>query len=61
MIPKNGATVKLDEEIRWWKEQCDKARAKELAMVCFGVATGLKLAKADYGAKDADVVSDDQS
>lgn len=51
----------LDEEIRWWKDKMDSARHPELAMVCFGIATGLKMAKADYGAKDnADDVSDDQ-
>lgn len=41
----------LDEEIEWWRERADRAKSKELAMTCFGIATGLKLAKADYEAK----------
>jgi hypothetical protein len=41
----------LDEEISWWTERAF-ASETEAAFVAFGVATGLKLAKADYGAKD---------
>ena len=42
----------LQQEIDWWTQAMEDARKNELAMVCFGVATGLKMAKADYGAKD---------
>lgn len=38
----------IDDEIAWWTKQMNTAKKQELAMVCFGVATGLKLAKADY-------------
>ena len=41
----------LDEEIKWWTKKAFKA-SHDAALVAFGVATGLKMAKADYGAKD---------
>jgi len=35
----------IDEEIVWWKEQMRKAKHRELAFVCWGIATGLMMAK----------------
>ena len=43
--------MKLDEEIKWWTRQAFKAET-DAALIAFGVATGLKMAKADYGARD---------
>ena len=43
--------MNLDEEIEWWTRQGFKSDT-DAALIAFGVATGLKLAKADYGAKD---------
>ncbi len=42
----------LDDEIAWWTHQAFKSNTGA-ALIAFGVATGLKLAKADYGARDA--------
>ena len=41
----------LDDEIKWWTKQAFKSET-DAALIAFGVATGLKLAKADYGARD---------
>ena len=41
--------MSLDEEIEWWNRQAFKADT-DAALISFGVATGLKMAKADYGA-----------
>ena len=41
--------MSLDDEIEWWKRQAFKADT-DAALIAFGVATGLKMAKADYGA-----------
>ena len=43
--------MSLNEEIEWWKRQAFKAET-DAALIAFGVAAGLKLAKADYGATD---------
>ena len=43
----------LDEEIKWWTDRAFKSNS-DAALIAFGVATGLKLAKADYGASDDD-------
>lgn len=45
----------LDKEIEWWTRQAFKSTT-DAALIAFGVATGLKLAKADYGARDDDAV-----
>lgn len=45
----------LDDEIAWWRKRADrKSTTDEAALIAFGIATGLKLAKADYGAKTQD-------
>jgi hypothetical protein len=41
----------LDEEIAWWTAEHLK-RTNEIGFVAFGVATGLKMAKAYYGAQN---------
>jgi hypothetical protein len=41
----------LDEEIAWWTEQAYRS-TNGAWMLAFGVATGLKIAKADYKARD---------
>jgi hypothetical protein len=41
----------LDDEIKWWKENALKQKS-DAGLIAFGVATGLMLAKADYGARD---------
>lgn len=43
--------MNLDEEIAWWTKAAF-ATESCAAFVAFGVATGLKLAKKDYGASD---------
>lgn len=35
----------LDAEIKWWKDQMRKAKKDELAFICWGIATGLLIAK----------------
>lgn len=45
----------LDEEIAWWTNVMHRY-SNEIGFVALGMATGLKLAKADYGAKDNDTV-----
>lgn len=37
----------IDDD-RWWKAQSEHQRHPELQMVCWGIATGLKLAKEDF-------------
>ncbi len=39
----------LDEEIEWWTNVMH-THHNEIGFVAFGMATGLKMAKADYGA-----------
>lgn len=41
----------LDREIEWWTRQAYIAET-DAALIAFGVATGLKLARADYGASN---------
>ena len=43
-------TVTLDQEIAFWKAKMESTPHDKLAMLCFGMATGLKFAKADYAA-----------
>jgi hypothetical protein len=43
--------MSLDREIEWWTQKALETKS-DAALVAFGVATGLNLAKADYGAKD---------
>jgi len=40
----------LDEDIAWWTKAAF-ATQSEAALIAFGVATGLKIAKADYKAR----------
>jgi hypothetical protein len=42
----------LDAEIAWWKAAAERQRHVEVQMVCWGIATGLMMAKADYGARN---------
>jgi hypothetical protein len=44
----------LSKEIAWWTRQAFRSDT-DAALIAFGVATGLKLARADYGASDAAV------
>lgn len=37
--------IDLAEQIEFWKSATDKARTKELALVCFGIWCGLRFAK----------------
>lgn len=41
----------LNEEIEWWTKRAF-GNETDAALIAFGVATGLKLARADYGAKN---------
>ena len=41
--------MNLEDEIAWWTRQAFKSDT-DAALIAFGVATGLKLARADYGA-----------
>ncbi|HEX8807473.1 MAG TPA: hypothetical protein VF760_00590 [Xanthobacteraceae bacterium] len=41
----------LEDEIAWWRARAF-ASMNEAAFCAFGVATGLKIARADYGACD---------
>lgn len=43
--------MSLDDEITWWTNAAFKSKT-DAGLIAFGVATGLKMAKADYGAKD---------
>lgn len=45
----------LDEEIEWWTNVMHRY-SNEIGFVALGMATGLKLAKAEFGAKDNDPV-----
>lgn len=47
--------MKLDEEIEWWTNVMHKHH-NEIGFVALGMATGLKLAKAEFGARDNDPV-----
>lgn len=38
----------IDDDIAWWKAQCDGARSKRAALLAFGAYAGLKIAKSDY-------------
>ena len=39
----------IDDEIEWWrKASIDQLHLREIQMVCWGVATGLKMAKEDF-------------
>jgi hypothetical protein len=49
----------LDEEIAWWTKRAVKS--DDAGMISFGVATGLKLAKADYGACDDAVLASNRA
>lgn len=49
----------LDDEIAWWTTQAFKSKT-DAALVAFGVATGLKLAKANYGAKNDPILVPDR-
>ncbi len=43
--------MNIKDEIAWWTKQafsCDS----DAALIAFGIATGLKMAKADYNACD---------
>jgi hypothetical protein len=40
----------IDHLIAFWTDKMNATQNKELALLCFGVATGLKWAKEDYGA-----------
>jgi hypothetical protein len=37
--------TELNEEIEWWKAQIRNAKKDELAFICWGIATGLMLAR----------------
>ena len=41
----------VDEDIAWWTRQAFRTES-DAALIAFGVAVGLKIAKADYGAKN---------
>ena len=40
----------IDDEIEWWRRASVEQPHPEIQMVCLGVATGLKMAKADFDA-----------
>jgi hypothetical protein len=41
----------LDQEIEYWGQQEKAAKSKEAAIIAFGIKAGLKIARAQYGAK----------
>lgn len=41
----------INDEIEWWTKHAFLSNT-DAAFIAFGVATGLKIARADYGAKD---------
>jgi hypothetical protein len=43
--------MNLNEEIAWWTKAAFHNETGA-SLIAFGVATGLKIARADYGAKD---------
>lgn len=43
--------MNLNDEIAWWKHRAFKSNTNA-AFVAFGVATGLMIARADYGARN---------
>lgn len=47
--------MRLDEEIEWWTKVMH-THSNEIGFVALGMASGLKLAKAEYGARDNDTV-----
>lgn len=49
----------LDQEIAWWSRAAFKTES-DAALIAFGVATGLKIAKADYGADTMPALTDAQ-
>lgn len=38
----------LDEDIAFWRREMDRAESKELALVAWGISTGLRMARDDY-------------
>lgn len=50
----------LEEEIQWWTRHAYR-ESNEAWMLAFGVATGLKIARADYAARDKRSKQHDQS
>jgi hypothetical protein len=40
----------IDEDIKWWTEASLKSK-NDAGLIAFGIATGLKMAKASYGVK----------
>ena len=43
--------MNINDEIAWWTKQAFRCDS-DAALIAFGIATGLKMAKADYGACD---------
>ncbi len=48
--------VTLVEEIEWWTRASRHSKT-DAALIAFGVAAGLKIARADYGANDDSVLA----
>lgn len=46
----------LDEEIAWWTNVMHQ-HSNEIGFVALGMASGLKLAKAEYGARNDPVLA----
>lgn len=44
--------MSLHDDIAWWKAQSEIQRHPEMQFLAWGIATGLKLAQEDYGARD---------
>lgn len=40
----------IDTEIEWWRKASIDQKHPEVQMACWGVATGLKMAKEDFNA-----------
>ena len=40
----------IDDEIEWWRKTSLDQKHPEVQMACWGVATGLKMAKEDFDA-----------
>jgi len=45
------AERQVSDEIEWWKERMRRAEKDELAFVCWGIATGLMIARDIYRSK----------